>query len=265
MALRCSAFRAEAAKAVVAVALFARQLTATDDGCAEGQVPQGYSQRYDQVWVYEGHEVAGDIADYGAKFSYDSSDPRYRFPDGYDPRYAGTAPGGHATEIFSHTNGAKVYLASDHVATEDLKYLNCLSIGAFVNMNAPHLHTEDSYPSTEWGPNYPSYGREAFTKYGQNFPAVPSTSFISFPHDLWQDHYDEVQQFINDKIDAGTSVLIYDLEGSKGAAAVAIAYQLHKSSATFFDTYTALQEKRPWVQDLDDFPDWKTALRSING
>eukprot|EP00929_Paragymnodinium_shiwhaense_P120642 TRINITY_DN92635_c0_g1_i1.p1 TRINITY_DN92635_c0_g1~~TRINITY_DN92635_c0_g1_i1.p1 ORF type:complete len:266 (+),score=28.99 TRINITY_DN92635_c0_g1_i1:108-905(+) len=192
-------------------------------------------------------DSSGVMHDWPNPDRWDSSDPRYTFPaDHHDPRYALHKPGGTATLI--HTVGtAKLWLGSVHNAHEDLEYQNCLNIGALANLHTPELFHEDKYP--HWEPWPDTTDRQAFTKYNQNFPAMAQ---IALPERRWFKHYTELETWVDNKLTAGTSVFLFDIEGTKGAAAWAISYQLRKLGGTYDARYAALKAERPWIDDLED-------------
>lgn len=196
--------------------------------------PAGYSQRYPKI-----HFVPDNIA---LVSGYDESDPRYRFmpSEGVEERYWGYPPGGYATPVYTDTTGAghTLYLGTEHIGHEDLQYQTCMNIGAVI-----HVHTElDLRPyieeSTRSLPNF----------YGQVFPGIP---LLSVPEDKWYIGWSEIDAFLDREL-ASHSVMVYDDEGHKVAAAIALAYRIKKDGTAYSDAYNELLAAREWVNTLRD-------------
>eukprot|EP00927_Polykrikos_kofoidii_P077069 TRINITY_DN74060_c0_g1_i1.p1 TRINITY_DN74060_c0_g1~~TRINITY_DN74060_c0_g1_i1.p1 ORF type:complete len:304 (-),score=39.96 TRINITY_DN74060_c0_g1_i1:224-1135(-) len=211
--------------------------------------PWGYAQRYGILpeSAYPLHE------DFGSVYGYDSSDPRYRFPHDYDPRYAGLPPGGYLTPVYNLTDNqtgdliATLYLTGEHVALQDMQYQECTNISAVVNLAARELFHEDKYPY--WGP-WPSYAdRPVFKAYGQVFRSLPQ---ISLPWQRWHRWFPQVSAWIDDHLSQGHNIMMFDEEGSKGAAATAIGYMMTRGGMLYDEAYEKIYSMRRWIDDLNE-------------
>jgi hypothetical protein len=240
--------------------------------------PGGYAMRFEVA--YELPDSLGLDQGY-AHPGYDSSDPKYRFPSDADARYANQIPGGLATPVYSNANGNTLYLASTHIANDDLQYQICLNIGAVVNLGQKEMFHEDKYPHwSPWpsylsrlklligpgpGPNYP--GQEVVDTrytYDQVFTDLPS---IRLPQQRWPSHFTALKTFIDTQLAAGKNVLLYDEEGSMGAAAVAIGYYMKTAGVTYQASYDRLVGMRPIVSDVltaeSPFGNYVTVLQAL--
>jgi len=223
--------------------------------------PGGYAMRFEVA--YELPDSLGLDQGY-AHPGYDSSDPKYRYPSDADARYANQIPGGLATPVYTNANGNTLYLASIHIANDDLQYQMCLTIGAVANLGQKELWHEDKYPDwSPWpstisrlklligpgpGPNYP--GQEVVDTrytYDQVFTDIPS---IRLPQQRWPTHFNALKTFIDTQLAAGKNVLLYDEEGSMGAAAVEIGYYMKTAAVTYQASYDRLVGMRPIVSDI---------------
>jgi len=188
--------------------------------------PLGLSLRYPTMYI-----APGDYGTIGEVYGWDVSNPDYRDPVGSGDE---GIPGGVVTQTYTNSL-AKLYVGSEWIALEDEKYRDCLGIAAILDLNAPRLYHEDSFPY--WQP-YP----ETTTR--MNNPV------LRMIEGDWFKFWDTVEPFLDAQLSAGNSTLIYDgKEGCGGATAAAAAYLIRKDSITAQEAVENIVALRPCSDD----------------
>eukprot|EP00927_Polykrikos_kofoidii_P055114 TRINITY_DN49425_c0_g1_i1.p1 TRINITY_DN49425_c0_g1~~TRINITY_DN49425_c0_g1_i1.p1 ORF type:complete len:477 (+),score=67.56 TRINITY_DN49425_c0_g1_i1:64-1494(+) len=227
-------------------------------------LPMGMAVNYPETY-----ETPPDI---GRLYGWDSSDKRFRYPpnnnvDGY--------PGGVATPFYTHPEtGAIAYLGSSWIAKKDAKYLKCLNISAFVDVDAIMYDAKPMVDEIPWYQiPYPEY---VFSP-ARPMPRalVPSFSSIRVYEDSWMIFWNQLRQYMDQRMQAGQNIFVFDgtqgcgpgdremelceewprscgpdCTGCGAAACVAIAYKMVSENITLNESYDTIHRQRRCIEAI---------------
>jgi hypothetical protein len=180
-------------------------------------------------------------------------------PADFGPKYHGHPPGFDVTLVIGGgtvTTPGKLWLGSELRAEEDAEIHDCLNVASIMDM------TVDEFP---WfagrGNGYPFYDvRIDYEAYNRTFP---DQHRIQFPSEFWFHYYSRAEIWLNEQLAAGRSVLVYDLEGCTGAAALVIAYAARKEQVPWKAKYDEVRKARPCIAEI--LPEWLQNIEFFAG